>query len=194
MANAAKAQISGSHDGNAATAHVDTFARQHLPPPSCGRNSSSRGRSCSYPPRLNCVSYFLDRWVEQGRRRRALRHQSRRQLHLSRAAALVNRIANVLVGKLGLVTGGRVLLRSANNPMMVATYLAVIKAGGIVRGDHAAAARQGTVLSDPEGEDRARALRRKTLRRDGKGEAGGARTRNACGLLGQRQRPTRSRR
>ena len=45
---------------------------------------------------------------------------------------LVNRIANVLVGKLGLVTGGRVLLRSANNPMMVATYLAVIKAGGVV--------------------------------------------------------------
>jgi 2-aminobenzoate-CoA ligase len=38
----------------------------------------------------------------------------------------------VLVGKLGLVTGGRVLLRSANNPMMVATYLAVLKAGGIV--------------------------------------------------------------
>ena len=36
------------------------------------------------------------------------------------------------MNKLGLVTGGRVLLRSANNPMMVATYLAVIKAGGIV--------------------------------------------------------------
>ncbi len=45
---------------------------------------------------------------------------------------LVNRIANVLVGQLGLVTGGRVLLRSANNPMMVATYMAVLKAGGIV--------------------------------------------------------------
>jgi 2-aminobenzoate-CoA ligase len=45
---------------------------------------------------------------------------------------LVNRIANVLVGQLGLVPGGRVLLRSANNPMMVATYLAVLKAGGIV--------------------------------------------------------------
>ena len=44
----------------------------------------------------------------------------------------MNRIANVLVGQLGLETGGRVLLRSANNPMMVATYLAVLKAGGIV--------------------------------------------------------------
>ena len=45
---------------------------------------------------------------------------------------LVTRIANVLVGELSLVTGGRVLLRSANNPMMVATYLAVLKAGGMV--------------------------------------------------------------
>ena len=45
---------------------------------------------------------------------------------------LVNRIANVLVGDLGMVAGGRVLLRSANNPMMVAAYMAVLKAGGIV--------------------------------------------------------------
>ena len=43
----------------------------------------------------------------------------------------MNRIANVLVGRLGLVPGGRVLLRSANNPMLVAIYLAVMKAGGI---------------------------------------------------------------
>ena len=34
--------------------------------------------------------------------------------------------------KLGFVPGNRVLLRSANNPMMVATYLAVLKAGGVV--------------------------------------------------------------
>ena len=32
----------------------------------------------------------------------------------------VNRICNVLVGQLGFVPGNRVLLRSANNPMMVA--------------------------------------------------------------------------
>ena len=46
--------------------------------------------------------------------------------------AQVNRIANVLVGRFGLAPGNRVLLRAPNNPMMVATYLAVIKAGGIV--------------------------------------------------------------
>jgi 2-aminobenzoate-CoA ligase len=44
----------------------------------------------------------------------------------------VNRIANVLVRDLGLVPGNRVLLRSANNPMLVAATFAVIKAGGVV--------------------------------------------------------------
>jgi 2-aminobenzoate-CoA ligase len=44
----------------------------------------------------------------------------------------IDRVANVLVGELGLITGNRVLLRAPNNPMMVAAYLAVIKAGGIV--------------------------------------------------------------
>jgi 2-aminobenzoate-CoA ligase len=46
-------------------------------------------------------------------------------------AERVNRIANVLVRECGLVTGNRVLLRSANNPMMLASYLAVLKAGGV---------------------------------------------------------------
>ena len=44
----------------------------------------------------------------------------------------VNRIANVLTRDLGLVPGNRVLLRGPNNPMMVASYFAVIKAGGVV--------------------------------------------------------------
>ena len=44
----------------------------------------------------------------------------------------MNRIANVLTRDLGLVPGNRVLLRGPNNPMMVAAYFAVIKAGGVV--------------------------------------------------------------
>src|SRR5262249_17763755 len=46
-------------------------------------------------------------------------------------AERVNRIANVLTKDLGLKSGHRVLLRSANNPQFVAVYLAVMKAGGI---------------------------------------------------------------
>ena len=45
--------------------------------------------------------------------------------------ARVNRIANVLTRQLGMIPGNRVLLRAPNTPMMVAAYLAVIKAGGI---------------------------------------------------------------
>ena len=66
MANAAKVQVTGSHDGNAATAHVDTFARQHLPPRELWPDFVFTRPELRYPERLNCVSYFLDRWVEQG--------------------------------------------------------------------------------------------------------------------------------
>ena len=46
--------------------------------------------------------------------------------------ALANRIARVLTDDCGLVPGNRVLLRSANSPMLAALTLAVIKAGGVV--------------------------------------------------------------
>ena len=40
-------------------------------------------------------------------------------------------IAHVLVAECGLVPGNRVLLRAANQPMLVACWFAVVKAGGI---------------------------------------------------------------
>jgi 2-aminobenzoate-CoA ligase len=43
-----------------------------------------------------------------------------------------NQIAHVLVDDLGMVSGNRVLIRSFNNPMMVACWFAILKAGGIV--------------------------------------------------------------
>jgi len=131
MANAAKVHVSGSYDGNATTAHVDTFARQHLPPPELWPEFIFARPELNYPSRLNCVSYFVDRWVEQGHGDAPCVISPAVSYTYRELQALVNRIANVLVSRLGLVTGGRVLLRSANSPMMVATYLAVIKAGGI---------------------------------------------------------------
>lgn len=115
----------------AKTAHVDTFARDNLPPRELWPDLIFTRPEYQYPERLNCVGSFLDRWVAEGRGDAPCiitpqRSYSYRDLH-----DLVNRIANVLVHELGLVRGGRVLLRSANNPMMVATYLAVMKAGGI---------------------------------------------------------------
>jgi 2-aminobenzoate-CoA ligase len=53
-------------------------------------------------------------------------------LTYAQLAERVNRIANVLTHRLGVVPGHRVLLRGPNNPMMVAAYLGVVKAGGVV--------------------------------------------------------------
>jgi 2-aminobenzoate-CoA ligase len=126
------AHVAKAHVATTATAHVDTFARDHLPPPDQWPEFIFTRPELQYPARLNCVSSFLDRWVEQGRGDEPCIFSPDVNYTYRELQQLVNRIANVLVGKLGLVTGGRVLLRSANNPMMVATYLAVLKAGGIV--------------------------------------------------------------
>ena len=114
------------------TAHRDTFARDHLPPPEQWPDFLFTRPELQYPPRLNCVTHFLDRWVEEGRGDAPCTMSLTEHFTYREFQARVNRIANVLVNDLGLVTGGRVLLRAANNPMMVATYMAVLKAGGIV--------------------------------------------------------------
>jgi 2-aminobenzoate-CoA ligase len=132
MANAAKVHVTEADVAKARTAHVDTFARDHLPPRELWPEFIFTRPELHYPDRLNCVSHFLDRWVEQGRGNEPCILSPHVSYTYRELQQLVNRIANVLVSKLGLVTGGRVLLRSANNPMMVATYLAVLKAGGIV--------------------------------------------------------------
>jgi 2-aminobenzoate-CoA ligase len=113
------------------TAHVDTFARDNMPPPEQLPDFLFTRPEFHYPPRINCVVPFLDRWVEEGHGDAPCMFGLADSYTYRELQALVNRICNVLVGKLGLVPGGRVMLRSANNPMMVATYLAVIKAGGV---------------------------------------------------------------
>ncbi len=116
----------------AATAHVDTFARDNLPPRDQWPTFLFNRPELHYPERLNCVSRFLDRWVEEGKGGAPCLISPTESLTYAELRERVNRICNVLVGRLGLVPGSRVLLRSANNPMMVATYLAAMKAGGIV--------------------------------------------------------------
>jgi len=119
------------HTGKRYTAHVDTFAWDNMPPAEQLPDFTFTRPEFQYPDRINCVVPFLDRWVEQGRGDAMCMIGPNRSYTYRELYELVNRISNVLVDKLGLVPGGRVLLRSANNPMMVATYLAIIKAGGV---------------------------------------------------------------
>ena len=114
------------------SAHIDTFARDHLPPAEQMPDFLFKLPELHYPVRLNCVSAFVDDWVASGNGARECLISPRERLSYADLAERVNRIANVLTRDLGVVPGQRVLLRGPNSPMMVAAYFAVIKAGGIV--------------------------------------------------------------
>src|SRR5262249_3237875 len=116
----------------ARTAHVDTFARDHLPPQEEWPEFLFELPELQYPERLNCVSELLDHWIARRQGSRTCLVARGEAITYTQVDARVNRIANVLTHDLGLVPGNRVLLRGFNNPMMVVAYLAVIKAGGIV--------------------------------------------------------------
>jgi 2-aminobenzoate-CoA ligase len=113
------------------SAHVDSFIRDRLPPRAQWPVLLLDRPEFRYPQRLNCVVELLDRWVEQGQGDRPCLISPSESLSYGELATRVNRIANLLVDRFGLVPGNRVLLRAANNPMLVAVYLAVMKAGGI---------------------------------------------------------------
>ncbi len=111
--------------------HIDTFARDRLPAPELWPDLLLERPEFQYPERLNCVTVLIDRWIAAGAADRPCLISPDQSWTYRELAERVNRIANVLTGPLGLVPGNRVLLRSANNPMFVAAYLAVMKAGGV---------------------------------------------------------------
>ncbi len=114
------------------SAHTDTFAREHLPPPEQLPAFLFKLPELNYPERLNCITAFVDDWVASGAGDRDCLVSPTERWSYADLAERVNRIANVLTRDLGVVPGNRVLLRGPNNPMMVAAYFAVIKAGAIV--------------------------------------------------------------
>lgn len=114
------------------SAHVDSFARDNLPPREQWPEFRFTLPALQYPARLNCVVELLDRHVAEGRGGRPCLIAPGVEWSYAELLDRVNRIAQVLVRDLGLVPGDRVLLRSANNPMMVASYLAALKAGAVV--------------------------------------------------------------
>jgi 2-aminobenzoate-CoA ligase len=114
------------------SAHVDTFARDNLPPRAQWPDFVFSMPELNYPERMNCVVELLDRWLAAGHGGRPCLVSPTETLTYAQLAERVNRIANALTRELGVAPGHRVLLRGPNSPMMVAAYLAVIKAGGVV--------------------------------------------------------------
>ncbi|MES2016665.1 MAG: AMP-binding protein [Pseudomonadota bacterium] len=113
----------------AASAYQDHFAREHLPPPAQWPQFLFDLPALQYPARLNCVAELLDAAIARGDGARIAVYGEGLAWTYADLARQVDRIAQVLTGDLGLVSGNRVLLRGANNPMMAASILAVLKAG-----------------------------------------------------------------
>jgi len=113
------------------SAHVDTFCRDNLPPADQWPDLRFDFGGLSYPDRLNCAEALLDAIVARfGADRPCLRTPTELWTYgdLLRRA---NQAAAVLVEDFGMVPGNRVLLRGPNNPWLVASWFAVLKAGGV---------------------------------------------------------------
>ncbi len=114
--------------------HVDTFARDNLPPPALWPEFLFDRPELQFPPRLNCAAELLDRAIERGWGERACVLGDAVHWTYAQCLAQANRIAHVLVDDMGLKPGNRVLLRGANSPMLAACWFGVVKAGGVAVG------------------------------------------------------------
>ncbi|MBO9357044.1 AMP-binding protein [Bordetella petrii] len=115
------------------SAHLDTYARDHLPPADEWPEFLLDSPDVAYPARVNCAVELVDAMVARGHGPRpALRWRrdgAPATMSYAELQALTNRIARVLVEDMRLVPGNRIVLRGPNNPMMAAAWLAAIKAG-----------------------------------------------------------------
>ncbi|WP_413752516.1 AMP-binding protein [Streptomyces sp. R-74717] len=114
------------------SAHLDTFAREHLPPADQWPELLFDLPELQYPARLNCAAELLDRTVDRfGPGRPAFRTPDGGVWSYGELRDHVDRIAHVLTSDLGVVPGNRVLLRGPTTPHLAACWLAVLKAGAI---------------------------------------------------------------
>jgi 2-aminobenzoate-CoA ligase len=118
------------------SAHIDTFARDNLPPQEEWPVLLLDGPDVVYPARFNCATELLDRAIEAGHGERPAiwsdvngepKATTYREL-----LAMVNRSAHVLVEDMKLQPGNRVLLRGPNTLDMAIAFLAALKAGLVV--------------------------------------------------------------
>ncbi len=110
------------------TGHEDTFTRENLPAP----QDWPQITPFAYPEWLNAAVELTDRMVARGFGDHTALIGNGRQRTYKELTDWSNRIAHALVDSYGLRPGNRVLIRSANNPAMVACWLGATKAGAVV--------------------------------------------------------------
>ena len=112
------------------SAHVDTFARDNLPKENLLPDFNLG--SFRYPEKLNAGYELTDALVKKGFGDRTALIGNERQRTYKELTEWTNRLAYVLRDDLGILPGNRVLIRSANNPAMVACWIAATKVGPVV--------------------------------------------------------------
>jgi 2-aminobenzoate-CoA ligase len=112
------------------TGHTDTFTRDRLPDAKDWPDLLLDG--FAYPDWLNAAVELTDRMVERGFGDHTALIGNGRLRTYKELTDWTNRIAHALVTDYGVQPGNRVLIRSANNPAMVACWLAATKAGAVV--------------------------------------------------------------
>ena len=114
------------------SAHVDTFTRDNLPPDADWPDLFLDRPEYAYPEFINVGVELTDRMVERGfGDHTALIGNGRRRTY-KELSDWSNRVAHALVENYGVKPGNRILIRSGNNPALVAAWLAATKAGAVV--------------------------------------------------------------
>jgi len=112
------------------SAHTDTFSRENLPPED--QWPVFLLDEFDYPEILNVGVELTDKMVAQGFGDNIALIGNGRKRTYKEMTDWTNRLAHVLVDDLGVKPGNRILIRSANNPAMVACWLAATKVGAVV--------------------------------------------------------------
>ena len=112
--------------------YTDNFAERHLPHPDLQPDYIINHPDFDFSDLSNCVDKLLDIHIREGKGDSIVIQTFDSVWTFQDLYEKSNQIAHVLVDDLKLQTGNRVLIRSANNPMFVAIWFAVLKAGGIV--------------------------------------------------------------
>ncbi|MCP3674696.1 MAG: AMP-binding protein [Gammaproteobacteria bacterium] len=81
---------------------------------------------------FNCAVELLDNAITEGYGEKVAIYSLSANWTYKELLEKTNKIARVLTEDLGLIPGNRVLIRSKNNLMLAACWLAIIKAGGVV--------------------------------------------------------------
>ena len=115
------------------TSHADTFCRDRLPPQDLWPEFRfDLPDVAGYPERLNCAAELLDQTIARTGPGRPCLRSPGQTLTYGVVQHRVNQLAQVLTEDFGLRPGNRVLLRGPNNPWLAVSWLAVLKAGGVV--------------------------------------------------------------